>query len=291
MLSIVIPTFRGSQNTLRLLQSIKAQVLSPENYEVIIVTNSQASYSEDELCVLHGACASLQVVHSKLSGANISRNFGASLAKGELLLFLDDDCELLSPSFFTDLLSTFKAKPGIDALGGGYRSANRASATCMAYNIISTAWADSLRMCADKSMVLLGGNFAIRKNVFQDCHGFVENVKSVGEEIGLCKTLVEKEYKIYFSSQFDLVHHFCGNLNLLIKKAEIYSTGDRYHLPFHFWFAVIATMKSWVTHKEKSSITKWMISLGLIFVYAFYLKGYSLLKLLKPRNYSKNLRS
>lgn len=86
LVSVVIPT-RNSQSTIvKCLQSIKGQ--SYKNIEIIVVDNN----SNDK--TRQSAFKYTSKVYNKGPERSAQRNFGASKAKGEYLLFIDSDMSL-----------------------------------------------------------------------------------------------------------------------------------------------------------------------------------------------------
>jgi poly(ribitol-phosphate) beta-N-acetylglucosaminyltransferase len=93
--SIIIPTFNIEHYIVECLQSIEAQTLSREKFELIVVDDC----SSDDTCVkvnnlLKNSTLKSQFRrHSENKGPGIPRNTGLDLAKGDFLLFVDgDDC-------------------------------------------------------------------------------------------------------------------------------------------------------------------------------------------------------
>ncbi len=90
MLTIVIPTMNEESCLPGLLKSIKKQTLQPAE---IIVADAGSSDRTREIAEQYGA----RVVEG--GAVSVGRNAGASLAKTDLLLFLDADVELRDPEF------------------------------------------------------------------------------------------------------------------------------------------------------------------------------------------------
>ncbi len=94
-ISVVIPTFKRPQLLLKCLSALKNQSFSSENYEVIVVTDGPDEATRqnvesftNEHHLLNFICDNLIVK----AGPAAARNHGASSAKGELIVFTDDDC-------------------------------------------------------------------------------------------------------------------------------------------------------------------------------------------------------
>lgn len=100
MLSIVIATFNEEKLLPRLLASIKEQSFT--DYEIIVADN----YSTDRtrhIATKYGA----KIVDGGLPGR--SRNCGAAVAEGNIILFLDADV-MLDEDFLQDVITEFRSK-------------------------------------------------------------------------------------------------------------------------------------------------------------------------------------
>ncbi len=94
-ISVVIPTFKRPQLLLKCLSALKNQSFSPENYEVIVVTDGPDDETRQNVKSFTNQHHLLNFICNNLNikaGPAAARNKGASLAKGELIVFTDDDC-------------------------------------------------------------------------------------------------------------------------------------------------------------------------------------------------------
>ncbi|MCA9386063.1 glycosyltransferase [Candidatus Dojkabacteria bacterium] len=100
MLSIVIPTLNEEKYLPNLLKDLSKQ--SYKDFEVIVCdgesTDTTASIAENAGCI---------TVSSTQKSPAAQRNFGASIARGDTLLFLDADTSIASNCFLSDILQEF----------------------------------------------------------------------------------------------------------------------------------------------------------------------------------------
>jgi glycosyltransferase involved in cell wall biosynthesis len=104
LISIVISAYNEEKYIAKLLESIKIQ--NYKNFEVIVVDDN----SEDETINVAKKFETdipLKVVIKKIRGVAGSRNYGADLSRGELILFLDADV-ILTEKFLEKNIQAFK---------------------------------------------------------------------------------------------------------------------------------------------------------------------------------------
>lgn len=105
--AIVIPTYNEEQNLARLLQSIHSQ--TGASYCVAVV--DQGSSDRTVEIALSFGCTVIELPRAALyTGLARSRNAGAHAIPGTLLLHLDADMELGSPTFLLHLRCLFSAR-------------------------------------------------------------------------------------------------------------------------------------------------------------------------------------
>jgi len=115
LVSIIIPTRNEEKNISRCISSVKKQAYPQDKIELIVVDN----YSADKTLAL--ARELTKHVYKKGQERSSQRNYGAELAKGKHLLFLDADMQL-SPDVIeevADLLEEGNTIVSIPEVGGG----------------------------------------------------------------------------------------------------------------------------------------------------------------------------
>jgi GT2 family glycosyltransferase len=114
--SVLIPTRDRRDYLAVALRSIAPQA-AELGAEVVVVQDAPADPAVEELARTHGA---LFVAHGETRGPNAARNTAIGAARGELLVFVDDDIEAW-PGWLAALVGAADALPGHEAFGGPIR--------------------------------------------------------------------------------------------------------------------------------------------------------------------------
>ncbi len=110
--TIVIPVYNNCEYTFQCLKSI-AENTTDIDYEVLVVDDCSTDRTREMLAVVSTA----QVLRNKKnSGFLFSCNSGAKKARGEYIVFLNNDT-VVTPRWLEELLETFKAHPEAGLVG------------------------------------------------------------------------------------------------------------------------------------------------------------------------------
>ncbi|MDP4791706.1 MAG: glycosyltransferase, partial [Verrucomicrobiales bacterium] len=111
LVTVIVCTYKGSATLVECLDSLLA--LEYPSVELILV-NDGADIRVEELARAYEAIRYLAVEHGGLSSA---RNAGAAVARGEILVYTDDDC-IAEPDWLKWIVKLFSEDPMIGAVGG-----------------------------------------------------------------------------------------------------------------------------------------------------------------------------
>lgn len=128
-LSVLVPTCNRLELLRRKLESLAAQTLSKDAFEVVVCDDSSTDGTRDWLAELHPPFALHVLTPTEKLGAARARNLCAKRATGEVLLFSDDDC-LLAPHALAEHLKAHRRFPESVVIGrltlpGSLRQKNR----------------------------------------------------------------------------------------------------------------------------------------------------------------------
>lgn len=166
-ISVVIPTFKRPALLIKCLQHLAQQNFPKENYEVIAVTDGPDISTKTEIAyflqqhrTFNLSCYNLQ----EKKGPAAARNKGVEYAKGELIVFTDDDC--LPQACWLNAYWDFYISAGVNeaAFTGRTVVPNTETPTDYQKNIAHLETAE-----------FITANCALTKNAFYKVGGFDEN--------------------------------------------------------------------------------------------------------------------
>lgn len=132
-LSIIIPVYNVAPYVRKCVESVLAQDLDPQEYEVILVDDGSTDGSGaicDELAQStiagtahysrNGALSTIDVIHQPNAGLSMARNAGIAVAKGKYIQFVDSD-DYLEPNVLGGLVEQMEREQ-LDVLRFDYQN-------------------------------------------------------------------------------------------------------------------------------------------------------------------------
>lgn len=117
-LSVVVCTYNGADLLPGCLESLAAQTLAPERFEVLIVDNNSTDASREIADGFAERYPHFRVLEERQQGLSHARNRGWKAASGELVAFLDDDAKA-APDWCERIVDAFATvQPSPAAVGG-----------------------------------------------------------------------------------------------------------------------------------------------------------------------------
>jgi cellulose synthase/poly-beta-1,6-N-acetylglucosamine synthase-like glycosyltransferase len=165
--SVIIPAYNAEAVLPRCLQALEHQTIPQDQYEVIVVDDG----SMDDTAKVADA-GGATVISSEHVGPAAARNAGAQLARAEIIVFTDADCEP-TPDFLERILEPFDA-PVISGARGVYLTQQRS----LVARFIQLEYEERYQRIAQVEAVrgtvdaLDTSYAAYRRQVFLDAGGF-----------------------------------------------------------------------------------------------------------------------
>jgi GT2 family glycosyltransferase len=246
--SIIIPTRDQGELLNACLKSIFAQT-SHRDFEVVVVDNQT---SEAAALEAMSAYPIRRILFDQAFNYSAANNLGVSAASGELLLFLNNDTEVLEPDWLQDMALYF-ADPGIGAVGTillyPNRSVQHAGVVLGARGTADHAmrgfpenvdgYNGSLQ-CAREVSAVSAACMMMRRETFDQVGGFSCDYNRHYQDVDLCLKIRSAGLRIISASHPRLLHHesasrdwrtydFADRAVLIDRWHEIIQAGDPYY--------------------------------------------------------------
>ena len=177
--SVIIPTYNGAHKIMGVLRSLEKQTRMPD--EVIVVIDGSVDDTAEMLRSRDFALAGLKIIEQENGGRSKVRNRGAKEAKGELLIFFDDDMAP-EPECVAIHLTHHQNHPGTILTGAQVDPRDCSLTDFQLFkNYLSNHWFEKIKGKKNKPMsgdaiFLTAANFSILKKIFETIDGFDERL-------------------------------------------------------------------------------------------------------------------
>ena len=191
--SVIIPTFNRRECLALCLQHLapQAQTVSPSLYEVVVTDDALADARENSVEM---EFPSVRHLAGPRKGPASNRNNGAKAARGDWLVFLDDDC-LPQPSFLS-----------------AYHDAVARHPDCLVFEGSTLAERPQHRMDEEAPINEQGGylwscNFMVKRSLFLEMGGFCELYPyACMEDVDFREQLKQRKIEFVFVPQASVIH-------------------------------------------------------------------------------------
>jgi glycosyltransferase involved in cell wall biosynthesis len=162
--SVVIPDYNESENIVKAIKALSVQTVARSDLEIIVVDNN----STDNSAAAAAAAGADLVIEEKKQGTNMARQAGLARAQGETIAFLDADN--LPPPEWLEKIAADLADKRFAAVSGPYDFGFSGLKKILSTIYLNLFMANSPRLLKllfrRKSGIIIGGNFAARREVF-----------------------------------------------------------------------------------------------------------------------------
>ncbi len=219
-ISIVIPTHNRVRMLQRLLKSVDALELAPD--EVIIINDGSSDQTHNFLKEWeknNHNFISIALNKSKSQGPGVARNMGIQLASSDAIAFTDDDC-ILHPSWIKSIKnSIFWERKKLAGIGGKVFHFRRGA--------VSEYYSYHRILEPPKyKQYLVTANACYLKECLLEVNGFNETHKYPGgEDNGLSFKLANQGYTFEFEKNMIVMHDYRTSLFSFLKTFYRYGKG------------------------------------------------------------------
>lgn len=202
--SIIIPSYNNPSELSEMLGSVKKHCPDIHKHEVLVVDDGSYDDSIKIVCESFSFVSFIKCDGNR--GVAAARNTGVSLAKHEILVFLDSD--VLVESDFISILTPYFEKSDVFAVSGTLADS---PANPSMYRNYWSIYKDFNMPRGKYTTLFLGQEGAIRKSVFEEAGRWDDNIKGVSkEEYEFTERFERLGYKIHYEPKFIVRPRFNG---------------------------------------------------------------------------------
>jgi len=249
-ISIIIPSRDAPDVLGRCLKSLFEKTSYP-NFEVIVMDNETR---DERALALMQEYPVRQIPFPNPFNFSRANNQGAAAATGELLVFLNNDTEIIAEDWLQHL-AYYAGQSDVGAAGAllayddrtvqhaGVALGMRGTAdhTMRRFPITADGYAGNLA-CAREVSVVTGACLMVRKAVFEEIGGFNEHFFTAYQDVDLCLRLRARGLRVICTPRALLLHHefvsrpsyyydIIDRMLLLDQWEELIERGDPYYNP------------------------------------------------------------
>ena len=220
LISIIIPNKDHIDDLKRCIDSIEEKA-TYRNYEYVIVENNS---TEDETFAyykeLEASNPKAHVVYwDGIFNYSAINNFGASHAKGEYLLLLNNDTEIISPDCLEQLLG-YCMRPDVGAVGARLYyeddTVQHAGVVIGFGGIAGHCFVQQKRdatgychriICAQDYSAVTAACMMVKREAFDKVHGLSEEFQVAFNDIDFCLRLGKAGYLVVYNPYAELYHY------------------------------------------------------------------------------------
>lgn len=241
LVSILIPNKDHVDDLKRCMRSLYENS-SYTNFEIIVIENGSV---EEDTFKYYNAITSIHdnvrvVTWNTDGGFNFSslNNFGATFAKGEYLLFLNNDTEILDKDSITEMVSHMN-RPEVGAVGARLYyedgTVQHAGVIVGLGGIAGHAFKDAPKcdggyffrsVCVQDYSAVTAACMMMSKSLFDEIGGYDEVLKVAFNDIDLCMQIRSKGKLIVYTPYAELYHYESKSRGLENTKEKVKRFND-----------------------------------------------------------------
>jgi len=202
--SVVVPTFERVAALERCLDALASQTLERDRFEVIVVDDGSASPPREAIARA-AAVIDVRLIEQANAGPASARNAGARAARGEYVVFTDDDCRP-GPEWLRAIDAVAVRHPGC-AVGGRVVNALGDGLCSSASQLLIEYLYDYFNVDVEGGRFFITSNLALPARAFHAIGGFDDSFPlAAAEDRDLCDRWREAGLAMLYADGA-VVHH------------------------------------------------------------------------------------
>lgn len=215
--SVIIPAYNSEKTILNCILSLKKQKY--KNFEIIAVDDGSTDNTESILKKIKG----IKVISQKNRGQGAARNEGARKAKGEIVVFIDSDCEARNKLWLKKLVDTYEKDKRVVGMASGY-SGSIGKEFIEEYAYLELKY--RLRKMPENVLTASSSNISCRKRIFNKIGGFPEDKRLISAEDILFSYNLSRKGILLWKKELGIFHKFRSTLKEYLKQQEGFVKAD-----------------------------------------------------------------
>lgn len=215
--SVIVPTYRDQQALMTCLGNLAAQDYPLDLFEIIIINNDPTSHIE----IQQLNCTTVLICESK-PGSYCARNTGLNIAKGDVIAFIDSDCQPQA-SWISHGVQSLLRQPEVYRVAGAVELFKTECASNIAWRYEHTM-AFNQKYNVSKGLSVTA-NLFVRKEAFSITGLFNENLMSGGDMEWNARA-TDKKLPIIFAPEAIVRHPARANMAEVFHKYRRISGGS-----------------------------------------------------------------
>ncbi|MBW1780849.1 MAG: mycofactocin biosynthesis glycosyltransferase MftF [Deltaproteobacteria bacterium] len=220
--SIIIPVRNRPREIEAALRSLDDVVYPPEKLEIIVVDDASTDHTPKTVSAFPVHLIALK----QNKQASYCRNLAAQKARGDILAFIDSDCQA-RPLWLLELIPAFK-DPSLGAVGGKVDSYFQKTSLDR-YEQVKSSLIIGFRakrsLKRERFFYVPSCNLLVRRDLFLQSGGFKEAL-SVGEDVDLCWRLQDAGHPVEFRPAGRVYHRHRNRLRQFCARRFDYGTSE-----------------------------------------------------------------
>lgn len=232
LLSVIVPIYNASMYLERCVESILNQTY--RNIDLILVDDGSSDNSGEICDRLAESDKRIRVYHIENQGVAIVRNYGVSIAQGELITFVDSD-DWIEPGMYLYMMEIYdQYKPDIISSGIIYDDGN--GGRTLECDLIEEGIYGKEQIVQEiipfmmydmknhrRGVTPAVWNKIIRKKLWKEVKHGLEYKMTYGEDASIVYPCLVKAEKVFFIN--NAWYHYCVNNNSMVRSFDIDSFG------------------------------------------------------------------
>lgn len=159
--SVVIPHLNEPDDLQRCLVCLAEQKAAGIPFEIVVVDNGSRRLPT-EIC---GAYDNVRLEREPVPGPGPARSRGASLARGDIVAFIDADC-LAAPGWLRAIVDHFDRHPEVHVIAGDVQVSRQDREAPTMFEVYESIFSYLIPIYVSRDNYAATGNMAVRRDVF-----------------------------------------------------------------------------------------------------------------------------